>query len=426
MAASGKAAMGFIFITMVIDVTGMGLIYPVLPSLLEEVSHGELSDAARINGWLTLAYAVPQFVFAPMIGNLSDRFGRRPVLLASMAGFAIDYVFLSWAPTLLWLFVGRIIAGLTGASFSTATAYIADISTAETRAKNFGMIGAAFGLGFIIGPALGGLLGEFGTRVPFIAAAVLTGLNFLFGYFVLPESLPAERRRSFDWKRANPVGAFMLLKRYPAIWGLASALVLVYIAGYSVQSTWNFFTIEKFNWTKGMIGVSLAIVGLLVGAVQGGLVRVINPKIGNERSIYLGLLLYSIGLFLFSFASEGWMMFVFLIPYCLGGIAGPSLQAIISGHVSPKEQGELQGTMTSLMSVTMIIGPLLMSYVFSHFTRKDGSAMYFPGAAFFLGAILMLMSAALAYRVLKVEKRQHPEMISVIEGKTADDQLPSH
>ena len=426
MAASGKAAMGFIFITMVIDVTGMGLIYPVLPSLLEEVSHGQLSDAARINGWLTLAYAVPQFVFAPLIGNLSDRYGRRPVLLASMAGFAIDYVFLSWAPTLLWLFVGRIIAGLTGASFSTATAYIADISTAETRAKNFGMIGAAFGLGFIIGPALGGLLGEFGTRVPFIAAAVLTGLNFLFGYFVLPESLPAERRRSFDWKRANPVGAFMLLKRYPAIWGLASALVLVYIAGYSVQSTWNFFTIEKFSWTKGMIGVSLAIVGLLVGAVQGGLVRVINPKIGNERSIYLGLFLYSIGLFLFSFASEGWMMFVFLIPYCLGGIAGPSLQAIISGHVSPKEQGELQGTMTSLMSVTMIIGPLLMSYVFSHFTKKDGSAMYFPGAAFFLGAILMLISAALAYRVLKVEKKQHPEMISVIEGKAADDQLPSH
>lgn len=426
MAASGKAAMGFIFITMVIDVTGMGLIYPVLPSLLEEVSHGGLSDAARINGWLTLAYAVPQFVFAPLIGNLSDRFGRRPVLLASMAGFAIDYVFLSWAPTLLWLFVGRMIAGLTGASFSTATAYIADISTAETRAKNFGMIGAAFGLGFIIGPALGGLLGEFGTRVPFIAAAVLTGLNFLFGYFVLPESLPAERRRSFDWRRANPVGAFMLLKRYPAIWGLASALVLVYIAGYSVQSTWNFFTIEKFSWTKGMIGISLAIVGLLVGAVQGGLVRVINPKIGNERSIYLGLFLYSIGLFLFSFASEGWMMFVFLIPYCLGGIAGPSLQAIISGHVSPKEQGELQGTMTSLMSVTMIIGPLLMSYVFSHFTRKDGSAMYFPGAAFFLGAILMLISAALAYRVLKVEKKEHPEMISVIEGKTADDQLPSH
>jgi DHA1 family tetracycline resistance protein-like MFS transporter len=425
MAASGKAAMGFIFIAMVIDVTGMGLIYPVLPSLLEEVSHGGLSDAARINGWLTLAYAVPQFVFAPLIGNLSDRFGRRPVLLASMFGFAIDYVFLSWAPTLLWLFVGRVIAGLTGASFSTATAYIADISTVETRAKNFGMIGAAFGLGFIIGPALGGLLGEFGTRVPFMVAAGLTALNWLFGYFVLPESLPVERRRSFDWRRANPVGAFMLLKRYPAIWGLASALVLVYIAGYSVQSTWNFFTIEKFNWTKGMIGVSLAIVGLLVGAVQGGLVRVINPKIGNEKSIYLGLFLYSIGLFLFSFASEGWMMFVFLIPYCLGGIAGPSLQAIISGHVSPKEQGELQGTMTSLMSVTMIVGPLLMSYVFSHFTKKDGSAMYFPGAAFFLGAILMLISAALAYRVLKVEKKHHPEMIGVIEGKPEGEQTPA-
>ena len=420
MAASGKAAMGFIFVTMVIDVTGMGLIYPVIPKLLEEVSHGGLSDAARVNGWLTLAYAIPQFLFAPVIGNLSDRYGRRPVLLISMFGFAIDYIFLSWAPTLFWLFIGRSIAGLTGASFSTASAYIADISNAETRAKNFGMIGAAFGLGFIIGPALGGILGEFGTRVPFIAAAVLTGLNWLFGFFVLPESLPVERRRKFEWKRANSVGAFMVLKRYPAVWGLAGALVLVYIAGYSVQSTWNFFTIEKFKWTEGLVGASLAVVGLLVGAVQGGLVRVLNPKIGNEKSIYLGLFLYSIGLFLFAFATQGWMMFAFLVPYCLGGIAGPSLQAIISGHVSPKEQGELQGAMTSLMSVTMIVGPLLMSYVFSHFTKKDGSTIYFPGAAFFLGAILMLISAVLAYWVLKDDKKHHPEMLNVIEGKNSD------
>jgi MFS transporter, DHA1 family, tetracycline resistance protein len=426
MAASGKAAMGFIFITMVIDVTGMGLIYPVLPSLLEDVSHGGLSDAARINGWLTLAYAVPQFLFAPIIGNLSDRYGRRPVLLASLLGFAVDYVFLSWAPTLFFLFVGRTIAGITGASFSTATAYIADISTAETRAKNFGMIGAAFGLGFIIGPAIGGLLGEFGTRVPFIAAAILTGINCLLGYFVLPESLPVERRRKFEWKRANPVGAFMVLKRYPAVWGLTSSFVLIYIAGYSVQSTWNFFTIEKFGWSKGLIGVSLAVVGLLVGAVQGGLVRIVNPKIGNEKSIYLGLLLYSIGLFLFAFATKGWMMFAFLVPYCLGGIAGPSLQAIISGHVSPKEQGELQGTMTSLMSVTMIVGPLLMSYVFSFFTQKDGSSFYFPGAAFFLGGILMLISAVLAYFVLRDEKKHHPELLNVIEGKPAEQAPPAH
>lgn len=425
MAASRKAAMGFIFVTMVIDVTGMGLIYPVIPKLLEEVSHGSLSDAAKANGWLTLAYAIPQFLFAPVIGNLSDRYGRRPVLLVSMFGFAVDYIFLSWAPTLFFLFIGRVIAGLTGASFSTATAYIADISTKETRAKNFGMIGAAFGLGFIIGPAIGGILGEFGTRVPFIAAAILTGLNWLFGFFVLPESLPVERRRKFEWKRANPVGAFMVLKKYPAVWGLTSAFVLVYIAGYSVQSTWNFFTIEKFKWSEGLVGASLATVGLLVGAVQGGLVRVINPKIGNEKSVYLGLFLYSIGLFLFAFASQGWMMFVFLIPYCLGGIAGPSLQAIISGHVSPKEQGELQGAMTSLMSVTMIVGPLLMSYVFSYFTMKNNETIYFPGAPFFLGAILMLISALLAYWVLRDEKKHHPEMIGVIEGKK-EEQPPLH
>ncbi|RYG39610.1 MAG: MFS transporter, partial [Chitinophagaceae bacterium] len=223
MPTSRKAAVGFIFVTLVIDVTGWGLIIPVLPKLLEEMVHGGVGKASEISGWLTLAYAVPQLAFAPLIGNLSDRFGRRPVILTSLFGFAIDYVFLSWAPSLIFLFIGRIVAGITGASFTTAAAYIADISTAETRAKNFGMIGAAFGLGFIIGPALGGLLGELGPRVPFIAAAILTGINWVYGYFVLPESLPPEKRRKFEWIRASPLGPFMLLKRYPSILGLVGA-----------------------------------------------------------------------------------------------------------------------------------------------------------------------------------------------------------
>lgn len=400
-----KAAIGFIFITLLIDITGLGLIIPIIPDLIEELLHtSDNSKASEYAGLLTLAYAATQFIFAPVLGNLSDKYGRRPVLLLSLLGFGIDYIFVSLAPSIGWLFVGRIIAGITGASFTTASAYIADISTPENRAQNFGMIGAAFGLGFILGPLIGGLLGELGTRVPFYVAAGLALLNCLYGYFILPESLDKEHRREFEWKRANPVGSLLQLKKYPAVGGLIISLILIYIAGHSVQSIWSFFNREKFAWTPKMIGISLGIVGLLVGVVQGVLVRIVNPKIGNEKSIYLGLSLYALGLILFAFASEGWMMFVFLVPYCLGGIAGPALQAIISGHVPPNEQGELQGALTSLMSATSIIGPFLMTKVFAFFT-KETAPVYFPGAAFFLGAILMIGSTYYAYRALHLRKK---------------------
>lgn len=403
MAASRKAAIGFIFITLLIDVTGLGVIIPVMPKLIEQLLHtADISKASQYGGWLTFSYAIMQFIFAPVLGNLSDKYGRRPVLLFSLLGFGIDYLFLSFAPTIGWLFVGRVIAGITGASFTTASAYIADISTAENRAQNFGMIGAAFGLGFIIGPLLGGLLGEFGPRIPFIVSAGLALLNLVYGYFVLPESLVPEHRRPFEWKRANPLGSLLQLKKYPGVAGLVMSLVLVYLAAHAVQSNWSFFNIEKFHWTPKMIGISLGMVGLLVGVVQGGLVRVVNPKIGNEKSVYVGLGLYALGLLLFAFASQSWMMFVFLIPYCLGGIAGPALQAIISGHVPPNEQGELQGALTSLMSATSIIGPPMMTNLFAHFTAP-GAPVYFPGAAFLLGAVFMLGSAIWAYVVLKKE-----------------------
>lgn len=405
--ASNKKALGFIFITLLIDITGWGLVIPVFPKLIEELTHADISTIGRYGGWLTVAYAIVQFFFAPIVGNLSDRYGRRPVLLVSLLGFGIDYLFLSFAPTLAWLFVGRIVAGITGASITTATAYIADVSTHEDRAKNFGLIGAAFGLGFIIGPAIGGLLGEFGSRVPFLVAAGLTLLNTAYGYFVLPESLPKESRRKFEWSRANPFGSLRHLGKFPAIWGLIISLTLVYIAGHSVQSTWSFFTIERFQWSEGMIGISLAVVGVLVGAVQGGLIRVVNPILGNEKSIYIGLALYAIGLFLFAFASETWMMFVFLIPYCLGGIAGPALQAIISNHVPANEQGELQGALTSIISLTTIIGPLVMTHLFAYFTRP-GTRIHFSGAPFLLGGILMLASAIVAYFVLKGSHEIHP------------------
>jgi DHA1 family tetracycline resistance protein-like MFS transporter len=396
-----SAAIGFIFITLLLDIIGWGIIIPVIPKLIEELIHADVSTASKYGGWLTFAYAITQFFFAPIIGNLSDKYGRRPVILLSLLGFSLDYLFLSFAPTIQWLFVGRVLAGITGASFTTASAYIADISTDKDRAKNFGMIGAAFGLGFIIGPVIGGLLGHYGARVPFMAAAVLCGINFLYGYFILPESLEKENRREFEWKRANPVGSLLQLKKYPAISGLIVALTLVYIAGHAVQSNWSFYTMYKFNWDEKMVGISLGVVGFLVALVQGLIIRYTSKKLGNERSIYIGLALYAIGMFLFAFASTGSLMMAFLLPYCLGGIAGPALQSIMSGSVSPREQGELQGSLTSIMSATSIIGPPLMTNTFYFFTH-DQAPFLFPGAPFVLAGLFMFVSAVVAYFTLHV------------------------
>jgi len=352
-----------------------------------------------------------QFLFSPFLGNLSDTFGRRPILLFSLFGFGVDYVFLSFAPTIAWLFVGRIIAGITGASFTTATAYIADISAPGDRAKNFGLVGAAFGLGFIIGPVVGGLLGQYGSRIPFLAAAGLAFGNLLYGYLVLPESLPAENRRSFEWKRANPFGAFKHLKKYPAVAALAVSFFLVYMAGQAVQSVWSFFGIERFKWSPKVIGISLGMVGLLVGLVQGVLIRYINPRLGNTKSIYIGFGMYALGLVLFACATRGWMMFIFLIPYCLGGISGPALQSIITGHVPSNEQGELQGALTSLISVSSVASPIIMTGLFAHFTSQHTS-LYFPGAPFVAGAVLMGGAAVVAYNVLNKEKEGRDYLIA--------------
>ena len=403
MATNRKAAIGFIFVTLMIDITGLGLIIPVMPKLIEELTGGTISQASAYGGWLTFTFAIMQFLFSPVLGGLSDQFGRRPVLLFSLFGFALDYLFLSFAPTITWLFVGRALAGITGASITTATAYIADISTAENRAKNFGMIGAAFGLGFIIGPVIGGLLGQFGARVPFMVAAALTFINCLYGYFVLPESLDKAHRRNFQWKRANPLGSLMQLKKYPALGGLLISFVLIYLAFHAVQSNWSFFTVEKFGWSEKMIGISLGVVGVLVAGVQGGLIRYINPRLGNEKSVYTGLLLYASGLLLFSFASQSWMMFVFLIPYCLGGIAGPAIQSIMSSSVPANGQGELQGALTGLISLTSIAGPPIMTGLFAYYT-KPSAPVHFSGVAFLLAAILMLTSAGIAYKSLHVKR----------------------
>lgn len=402
MAEKRNGALIFIFITLLIDVTGIGIIIPVFPKLITELIKGDLSQASLYGGWLTFAYSVMQFVFSPILGGLSDQYGRRPVLLLSLFGFGIDYIFLGFAPSIGWLFLGRVLAGIMGASFTTAGAYIADVSPPEKRAQNFGLIGAAFGLGFILGPMIGGILGQYGARVPFFVSAGLTLINWIYGYFVLPESLNQENRRPFDWKRANAIGSLRHLQKYPVIFGLVVPMVLIYIAGYSTQSTWTYFTMEKFGWNEAWVGYSLAFVGIMAAIVQGGLTRTIIPKLGNNKSIYWGLALYAVGLLMYAFANKGWMMFPITIIVAMGGIATPALQAIMSNQVPANEQGELRGALTSLMSLTAVIGPVMMTSLFAYFTSKNAPFL-FPGAPFILGGLLIIISLVLVRQLLSTK-----------------------
>jgi DHA1 family tetracycline resistance protein-like MFS transporter len=395
-----SAALGFIFVTLFIDVLGLGIIIPVMPKLLETLGHVDVSLATQYSGYLTFTYASMQFLFSSVLGNLSDQYGRRPILLSSLLGFGIDYIFMAFAPTIGWLFVGRTIAGITGASTSTATAYIADISTGKNRAANFGLVGAASGLGFIIGIAIGGYLGDLNVKLPFMAAAAFALINATYGYFVLPESLALKNRRRFEWKKSNPISSLRSLTRYPALSGLVGAFALVYIAQKAVEYVLSFFLIEKFNWSLSSISSLGIFIGVVLVAIQGGLIRYTIPKFGQKKNIVAGLLFYTAGLTLIAFVSSGWMMYLYMIPYCLGGISGPALQGLITGTVSPKEQGELQGSLNSLTSVAVIIGPLLMSSVFHLFTHRNTNT-YFPGAPYILGALLMLISVFLTIKSFK-------------------------
>lgn len=402
-----QAAMSFILITILIDVIGLGIVIPVLPRLIEQLTGNGITQAASKGSWLLFAYALMQFLFSPLIGALSDQYGRRPVLLISLFGLGIDYIFQAVSPTITLLFIGRIIAGISGASFTTAQAYIADISAPEKRAQNFGMVGAAFGIGFIIGPSIGGLCSYIGehmhnsggfdwrVRLPFVVASCFSLLNLVYGFFVLPESLAPEHRRKVDIKRANPVGSLLRLRRYPVVSGLVLSFVAIYLASHAVQSNWSFYTIYKFNWENWQVGVSLSVVGLIVALVQGGLIRLTLPAFGEKKSVYIGLTLYAIGMVLFAFANQSWMMYAILVPYCLGGVCGPALQAIISEQVAPNEQGELQGALTSIMSATSFVGPILMNNLFSYFTSKE-APFIFAGMPFLAGAALMFLAIFLA------------------------------
>jgi DHA1 family tetracycline resistance protein-like MFS transporter len=401
MALSKTPALMFIFITLLIDVIGFGLIAPVLPSLLEQLTGKDLSNVSQLGGLLMFTYAGMQFLFSPVIGALSDAYGRRPIILAALFAFGIDFIIQGIAPSIGWFFLGRIIAGITGATFSSGAAYIADISPPEKKAQNFGLIGAAFGLGFIIGPMLGGFISFYwGVRAPFFVAAGLALTNWMYGYFVLPESLAPENRRPFNWKRANPVGSLLHLKKYPVVSGLIGSLIAIYIASHANHSTWSYITMKKFQWDERMIGFSLAFVGLLTGIVQGGLTRILIPKLGTNKAVYLGISAYAIGFVLFAFATKGWMMFAFMIPLSLGGLAMPALQGMISNQVPANEQGEMQGALTSLVSITSIIGPLLMTNLFAWFTGPN-SAIQFPGAPFLMAAILTVISLVLVIQTLR-------------------------
>lgn len=395
-----KPAVQFILITVLIDVIGFGIIIPVLPNLLEEMMGIGVNEASTYGGYLLAVWAVAQFICSPIIGNISDKYGRRPVLLIALFGLSVDYLIMAFAPDYTWLVIGRIIAGIGGASFTTASAYIADISVEENRAKNFGMIGAAFGLGFIIGPLLGGVFGELGVRVPFYVAAGLAFANFLYGYFILPESLSEENRREFDWGRANPIGTLRQLFNISGIGYLLLAFLLMNLASHAVNSNWAYFTIYRFGWSEFMVGLSLAVAGVLVGVVQGGFAQKAYNYFGAGKSIYLGFALSGIGMLLFAFASETWMMFVFLIPFCVGGIATPNLQSYLTSKVGTDQQGELQGGLTAIQSLTTIIGPLMMTGIF-FFTTKEDTPFYFPGSAFALAALLILGSFTIAFSLLR-------------------------
>ena len=393
-----RASVTFIMIVLVLDTLGIGVVIPVLPRVIEGFMHGDLEATGHRYGLFIACYAVMQFLFAPIVGGLSDRFGRRTVILTSLAGAALDYVLLAYAPTLGWLFVGRIFAGMTGASFSAATAYIADVTPPEKRAASFGMIGVAFGVGFILGPALGGLLGGVSLRAPFLLAAGLNFLNFVYGVFVLPESLAKENRRAFSWRRANSIGAMRNLGRNPVVLGLTATIVCGYLAQQILQCTWALHTEARFGWTPLDIGLSLVVVGISSAIVQGGLVRIVVAKLGERRAVLVGLAFSVVGYLAMALADRGWLMIVIIFPFALGGLSEPATKALLTREVAADEQGELQGSLGSLMSVTAIIGPILGTSLFARFAPA-GSSPHIPGAAFFCAAALNALGLLLAARL---------------------------
>lgn len=392
-----KPAILFIFITLVLDIVGIGIVIPILPKLIQAFQHGNEETAARTYGLLASLYALMQFIFAPVLGSLSDRFGRRRVILLSLFGSGLDYFVFAFAPNLAWFYVARVISGITGANISAASAYIADVSPPEKRAGNFGLIGAAFGIGFIAGPALGGWLGSYDLKLPFLVAGGLTLFNWLYGFFVLPESLAPENRRPFSWGRANPIGSLLALGKHPIVLGLTATYFLLGLAHQVFPATWVLYTSYRYHWSPKQTGVSLAIVGLMAGLVQGGLTRVVVKRFGEAKTAVFGMCVWMLAFAAYGLASEGWMVYVILLCGSLGSVMGPSVQGLISRNVGDDEQGSVQGSLSSLSSVAGIIGPLIATGLFAYFISQK-APIYLPGAAFFFSSVLTFIALVLALR----------------------------
>ena len=392
---ASRYALAFIFVTMLVDTIGLGVIIPVAPRLIVELTGDDLSGAARWGGLLFFLFALMQFFFSPVLGNLSDRYGRRPVLIVSLLALAVDYTLSGLAPTIAFLIVARLLSGIAAATFPTVNAYIADVSPPEKRAANFGLTGAAFGIGFVLGPALGGLVGDhWGTRAPFFVAAAVTLANAAFGWLVLKESLPPERRRSFELWRANPIGSLIAIRRYPMIFGLIGVIVLGRLAHDANPATWTYYTMEKFGWGPGQVAWSLVAVGVLTTFSFGVLPRVIIPRIGETRAVYVGLFCAALGYAGYAFSSHPWMLYSWMLVWALAGVGNPALNSILSRQVPPNEQGELQGALASLGSATSVFAPLVMTGLFSYFTSAR-APVHFPGAPFLAAGIFELGALAI-------------------------------
>jgi len=381
----------FILVSVMIDAMGVGLIIPVMPDLIREITGGDLANAALWGGVLTTVFAVMQFLFGPVMGNLSDRFGRRPVLLITLFVMAADYVVMALAGSIWLLFLGRVVGGITAATQSTANAYMADISDPDKKAQNFGLVGAAFGVGFVIGPLLGGVLGEWGTRAPFWAAAVLAGANAVLGYFVLTETVTDAIRRPFDWRRANPFGAFKSLRALPGIGRLFAVFFLYQVAFFVYPAVWAYFGHARFGWNAGMIGLSLGLFGIMMAIVQGGVIRIILRKLGERGTVIYGLVFDVFAFGALAFVTSGTVALILTPLTALGAVISPAIQGMMSKAVGDKRQGELQGALTSVGAIAMIVSPLLMTYTFAEFTREDAS-VYFPGAPFLVALALIVLA----------------------------------
>lgn len=386
----------FICTVMFLDAVGFGLILPVMPDLLDEIAGLSIDEGAFIAGALLTTFAVMQFVFAPILGALSDRFGRRPILLIALAGFAIDYFIMAWAPSLVWLFIARALSGLCGATFAAANASIVDISSPQERAKFFGFTGAAVGLGFVFGPSLGGLLGDIHVRAPFIAAGILVSIVLLIGLFIYPETLPQENRRDFSWARANPVGNLIAIARHPSVLLFLGVMFTIQLANHSYSSIWPFYAKAVAGWGALLIGVSVSVYGVLMATVQAGLIGPVVKAVGEVKTVWFSFVVGLVSFLVLAFAGQGWQIYLGIVIGAFSGFIGPALQALMTKGADEDAQGELQGAITSLYGLSAIISPFAMSVIFSRFT--DGEGMYLPGAPFLAAVALLIVGAALFAR----------------------------